>query len=281
MQGRRVEPFQPFPVIMKTAALWLRTLLVLLLGGGSVVALAQDKAWRPSVFLVDSFVEVALKSNFSARQHPVRKWTAPVRYFIVHNAGEEVLHRRMARAHFEHLAAITGLSIEPAESSVAANFLVVLTSEGRLETELLRYYRSDSALQNEVLLRHSTCLATFAAERRGSIVRAVAMIPVDRARASGELASCMVEELTHAMGLSNDSLKDIPSIFSRRSGYAFLSGLDYLMLKMLYDPRLKAGMSEKIALPILRTIAEEYERDNLFETAEKVAAESGLSRLSP
>lgn len=266
---------------MKTVALWFRTFLVLLLGGGSVIAAANDTAWKPSVFLVDSFVEVALKSNYPVRQHPVRKWTAPVKYFIVHNAGEEDLHRRMVRAHFEHLAAITGLSIQPVESSMAANFLVVLTSEDRLEAELLRYYRTDSALQNEALFRHSTCLATFAAERKGSIVRAVAMIPVDRARASGALASCMVEELTHAMGLPNDSLKDLPSIFSRRSGYAFLSGLDYLMLKMLYDPRVKAGMSEKTALPILRTIAEEYERDRRFETAERIAAEGGLSGLNP
>jgi len=110
-------------------------------------------------------------------------------------------------------------------------------------------------------------------------VRAVAMIPVDAARAGGQLASCVVEELTHAMGLSNDSLKDFPSIFSHASGHSFLSGLDYLMLKMLYDPRVKAGMKEKTVLPILHTIASEYERDRRFETAEKIATESGLSGL--
>lgn len=265
---------------MKITA-WHRLLLALFFGAVSVVAGAQDRARTLSTFLVDSFVEVALKSGYSTRQHPVRKWTVPVNYFIVHQVGDEDLHRSLLRTHFQHLADITGLAIHPATSEAAANFVVVLTSEDRLDADLLRLYRTDSVLQHEALMRHSMCLVTFATERRGSIVRAVAMIPVDRARARGDLVSCMVEELTHAMGLANDSTKNIPSIFSRQSGYAFLSGLDYLMLKMLYDPRVKAGMNEKTVRPILQAIAEEYERDKRFETAERVAAESGLSRLSP
>lgn len=266
---------------MKTAATWLRMLLALLLGGASVAAGAQSAVWGPSAFLVDSFVEVALKSNYSARQQPVRKWAVPVNYFIVHNAGEEELHRTLVSSHFEHLAGITGLPIQPAASQETANFLVVLTSEERLEADLPRYLGTGSARHLEIMRRHTLCQASFATDRKGSIVRAVAMIPVDAARAASQLASCLVEELTHAMGLPNDSLKDIPSIFSRKSGIAFLSGLDYLMLKMLYDPRVKAGMSEKAVLPILQTIAVEYERDKRFETAERIAAEGGLSGLNP
>jgi hypothetical protein len=146
---------------------------------------------------------------------------------------------------------------------------------------VLRYYGTDSVLQNEPLFRHSICLMVFATERKGSIVRAVTMIPVDRARASGDLASCVAEELTHAMGLSNDSLKVFPSIFSRKSSHAFLTGLDYLILKMLYDARVKPGMDEKTVRPILQVIAGEYERDNRFNVVERLAAEGGLSALSP
>ncbi len=265
---------------MKIAATWHRMLIALLLGGVSVVAGADAAAWRPSVFLVESFVEVALKSNYSARRHPVRKWTVPVSYFIVNNAGEEDLHRTMVSSHFGHLTEITGLPIRPAGSQAEANFLVVLTSEDRMEAELPRYLGTGPARQSEFSLRHTLCLASFATDRKGAIVRAVAMIPVDAARAGSQLASCVVEELTHAMGMANDSLKDFPSIFSRPSGHAFLSGLDFLMLKMLYDPRVKVGMSEKAVLPILHAIASEYERDSRFETAEKIAVESGLSGLN-
>ena len=60
-----------------------------------------------------------------------------------------------------------------------------------------------------------------------------------------------------------------------------LSGLDHLLLKMLYDPRIKPGMNEKTALPVLKTIAAEYERDRAFADADRDAAESGLARLMP
>jgi hypothetical protein len=54
-----------------------------------------------------------------------------------------------------------------------------------------------------------------------------------------------------------------------------------LVLKMLYDSRIKPGMSEKAALPVLRVIAGEYEREQAFAAAEKQAAESGLAGLMP
>lgn len=263
--------------VMKILGLLRCLLLGFLLGGASVVAGAEEVQWKSSGFLVDSFVEVALRSGYSSRQNPVRKWTAPVRYFIVHRVGDEDLHRKLIQAHFQQLAEITGLAIQPATSQAAANFLVVLTREDRLEADLPHYFRAVPTRQRETLFRHCLCMATFATERKGSITRAVAMIPVDAARARGDLVACMVEELTHAMGLPNDSLKVFPSIFSRKSSHEFLTGLDHLMLKMLYDPRVKAGMSEKIVRPILQAIADEYERDNRFAAVEQHDAGGGLA----
>jgi hypothetical protein len=245
------------------------------------LAAAEDVPWKSPDFLVGSFVELAMKNSYSTRQNPVRKWMTPVRYFIVHQVGDEDLHRQLVDAHFLHLARITGLGIQPVETRDAANFLVVLTSEGSLEADLPRYFGTGSARANEMLFHHSLCMVSFATERRGTIVRAVAMIPVDAARARADLASCVVEELTHAMGLGNDTVRTLPSIFSRTANLAFLSGLDHLVLKMLYDSRIKPGMSEKAALPVLRVIAGEYEREQAFAAAEKQAAESGLAGLMP
>lgn len=253
----------------------------LLFASVAAVAEAEEVSWKSPGFLVDSFVELAMKNGYSTRQNPVRKWMTPVRYFIVHRVGDEDLHRELIDAHFLHLAQITGLGIQPVATRAAANFLVVLTSEGALESDLPRYFGTGPARQNETLFRHSLCMASFATERRGTIVRAVAMIPVDAARAGSDLASCVVEELTHAMGLGNDTVQPLPSIFSRKSNLAFLCGLDHLVLKMLYDPRIKPGMNEKTALPVLKAIAAEYEPDRAFAAAAKLATESGLARLMP
>ena len=54
--------------------------------------------------------------------------------------------------------------------------------------------------------------------------------------------ACVVEELTQVLGLVNDSSDVYPSIFNDRSFNDFLSGLDYLLLKILYHPELRAGM---------------------------------------
>lgn len=264
-------------LVLSTKAL----LFGLLLASVAAVAEAEDASWKSPDFLVASFVELALKSVYSTRQNPVRKWMTPVRYFIVHGVGDEDLHRELVDAHFRHLAGITGLSIQPVDTRAAANFLVVLTSEGALKFDVPRYFGSGPPSQNEMLFRHSLCLASFATERRGTIVRATAMIPVDAARARADLASCVVEELTHAMGLGNDTMQALPSIFSRKFNLAFLSGLDHLVLKMLYDSRIKPGMDEKAARPVLQKIAGEYERAGLFATADREAAENGLARLMP
>jgi hypothetical protein len=256
-------------------------LFSLLFASVAAVAGEGDVSWKSPEFLVDSFVELAMKNGYSTRRNPVRKWMTPVRYFIVHRVGDENLHCKLIDAHFLHLAQITGLSIQAAETQAAANFLVVLTSEDALESDLPRYFGTGSARQNQTLFRHSLCMASFATERKGSIVRAVAMIPVDAARARADLVSCVVEELTHAMGIGNDTTQPLPSIFSRKWNLAFLSGLDHLVLKMLYDPRIKPGVNEKTARPVLKMIADEYEREQAFATVDKLAAESGLARLMP
>lgn len=253
----------------------------LLLACAVAPAKAEQASWKSADHLVDSFVELAMKNSYSTRRNPVRKWVGGVRYFIVHRVGDADLHRQLVDAQFLHLAQITGLSIQPADSRATANFLVVLTSQAVAESELPGYLDTSSAFREEMLFRHSPCLVSYGTEPRGSIVRALALIPVDAARARSDLAACVVEELTHAMGLGNDTLKPLPSIFSRRSNLAFLSGLDHLLLKMLYDPRIKPGMTEKAALPVLRVIAREYERDQVFAAAERVAAEGGLAGMAP
>jgi len=236
--------------------------------------------WKNPAYLVDAFVEIALKNEYSPQPALVRKWTSPINYFVLHRVGDERLHQYLVDTHLEHMARITGVPMRPALTQAAANYLIVMTGEDRLKDDLLRYFGWRSPVQREKFFRESVCLAIFTTRPKGPIVSAVAMIAVDRARARGALASCVVEELTQVMGLPNDSDKVFPSIFNDLSTDSFLSGLDYLLLKLLYDSRVKAGMDEKTVRPILRVIVEEFGRDGLIDSAEKSAAEDGLAGLT-
>ena len=74
--------------------------------------------------------------------------------------------------------------------------------------------------------------------------------------------SCIHEELAQGMGLANDSPGARPSIFNDDEEFALLTRHDELLLRILYDPRLRPGMSEAEAAPIVRRIATELLGEN-------------------
>lgn len=265
---------------MKLAVRILGLLLGLALGGATAAA-DSDARWQTPDGLVDAFVELALRSGYSTRANPVRKWSAPIRYAIVHRVGDERLHARLVETHLTHLAQITGLSIEPAANGEAANYFVVLTREDLLEADTKSHMGVDSDGRREGFYRDSMCLASFRTAPRGTITRAVAMIPVDRARGKGDLIGCLTEELTHMMGLANDTALPLPTIFHHGTVRSFLTGLDVLLLKMLYDPRVKPGMKEAELRPILLQIAMELQRSHFVAAADRIATQGGLAGLSP
>ncbi len=68
---------------------------------------------------------------------------------------------------------------------------------------------------------------------------------------------CIVEELTQAMGLGDDSQLIADSIFDDNSTAQTLWPWDELMLLTLYDRRLRPGMSVSEAMPAVRMIVSE------------------------
>ncbi len=83
----------------------------------------------------------------------------------------------------------------------------------------------------------------------------------------GLLPSCIVEELTQSMGLTNDSDWVYPSIANDKSVLDLLTGLDYLLLKLLYHPDLKTGMSIAQSTPIVRRILKNFKQNGLIQAS--------------
>lgn len=70
--------------------------------------------------------------------------------------------------------------------------------------------------------------------------------------------SCLHEEIAQGLGLANDSPQARPSIFNDNEEFALLTPQDELMLRILYDPRLKPGMTEGQARPIVEALATQF-----------------------
>ena len=69
--------------------------------------------------------------------------------------------------------------------------------------------------------------------------------------------SCYYEEIIRSMGFENTSNDIKSSIFNDDHKYKLPTKSDRLMLRILYDPRIKAGMTKEEALPIARQILRE------------------------
>ena len=71
------------------------------------------------------------------------------------------------------------------------------------------------------------------------------------------------------MGLPNDSPEARPSLFNDSLEFALLTEHDAILLRMLYDPRLRPGMTAAEARPLLPAIAADAQAAQL--SGERVA----------
>ncbi|KAJ8740443.1 DUF2927 domain-containing protein [Aeromonas veronii] len=221
--------------------------LLLLLAGHSAWA---DERWQSDSYLTESFMAIAMEREYGeARQTRFARWQQPIRLQLVNESGDKPLQADVVKVQAAHLARITGHPI----SMVTAkpNLTLIMTDYSKMKSWANRTMGGDPSVG--MALKEGLCLANFATNAKHEISRATIIIPVDYSRAKGRFLDCVVEEFTQVMGLPNDSDKVFPSIFNDNSIDSFLTGLDYVLLKLAYHPALKAGMSSdevRAALPL-------------------------------
>ncbi|MEM6849053.1 MAG: DUF2927 domain-containing protein, partial [Pseudomonadota bacterium] len=88
--------------------------------------------------------------------------------------------------------------------------------------------------------------------RRSGIERAKIFLVVDE----GFLRfwHCVVEEVAQSLGPANDSPRLPDSIFNDHSSVNTLLVFDWFILNMLYDPRIRPGMTENEVVPLLPNV---------------------------
>jgi len=245
----------------------------------NIVFAEEPPHWKNTDYLINSFIDVALNNEYSAAESTVRRWDSPINYYFMHRSLDKELHEQLTLLHLQHLAAITDVKIQAAPHKNKANLFIIFSNEASLNHDLQHEFKIKSAQKREQLVRHSVCLANITTYKNGSMRKAIIIIPVDRARAHAKLVACIVEEITQIMGLPNDSDKVFPSIFNDKSYNDLLSGLDYVLLKMLYHPTLKSGMSKRQAKPILKKIIHSFRQQGLIDKATKEVTKGGLYAL--
>ena len=231
--------------------------------------------WKNLTYITQAFSEIALKNEYDVAKHRVRKWRIPVRVFVEHQVGDRALHTQLVRMHLVHLAEITGHDIQLVDTLLDANLHLVFTRQSQWESEVMRLMGPSSAKN----VHGSVCMAKFALNAKSEIERAWVIIPVDQAQMHGKLVACVVEEITQVLGLPNDSEKVFPSIFNDKTPQDLLTGLDFILLKLLYNPSIRAGMTAAEVKAPLQILLEQWQRDGTLTHADKTVRQGQLYPL--
>jgi hypothetical protein len=235
----------------------------------------KEEHWQSPQYIEQSFYEIALRNEYNSKQTRLRKWQKPLRIYIEHKVGDQALHLKLVKMHLAHLHDITQLPISYVKTKSEANITVFLTRSSQVDSIISKEI-SPNAVK---LLRNSVCLANIRTNTNSEIIKAIVIIPIDRARMRGKLVSCIVEELTQILGLPNDSKTIYPTIFSDRNIYKLLTGLDYLLLKLLYSPEVKSGMTQSELKPIIQRKLIQWKKDGTIKNAQKNVIEGELYQL--
>jgi hypothetical protein len=215
---------------------------------------------------VRNFKTVAFYREFDPekREQALTRWEGPLRVALIGDVNDRTV--AYGRAHLAELADLTGLDVRLTGQDIA-NVLVILSPQpferalDTYRTDYRAFFGSDRAMEavTAQMKGEATCYARVITDEPGTVITgAMALIPTDQGRFV--LHACIIEELTQAMGLFNDSDDIRPSIFNDSSPNLMLSDHDRILLRVLYDPRLKPGMAWDEAEPVVRTIVGELRR---------------------
>lgn len=240
----------------------------------SLAAKPSYQEWQTIDYIQKAFVEIALKNEFKNSDNRLIRWERPIQYNIQYiDMPPNQMISNLMISHLEHLEKITSHAIKPSPSQ--PNLKIIFT-RGRNYAKAIKDY-TNSKIDN--LAKDSNCMGSLNVNSRNEITYATVIIPVDRVMGEGLLVACIVEESTQIMGLPNDSDWVFPSIANDKSKIELLTGLDYILLKLLYSKALKPGMDAHQIEPIIQKLLEKWQSERVIKRAPFVVNRFGLYPL--
>lgn len=224
------------------------TVLAVLIVG----ALTGDGRAQPYSFSTEELMQGFMKTVFgleyrswSWQPYLVKKYDGEVRFYVHNFAAKN--RRPVVNAFIENLGAnIRGLKATIATSPADANFHIYIVDRNQYALVV-----RDQVYKNGKADAPGRCLVRVESDHRG-ISRSSAVIVSDE----GDFLfrRCLVEEVLQGLGPMNDDTSLAHSVFNDQSRHSRFTTFDRYLLNMLYDPRIRPGMSPKDVEPLLPSI---------------------------
>ncbi|MEM6374705.1 MAG: DUF2927 domain-containing protein [Pseudomonadota bacterium] len=233
-------------------------------GGGGVDAPFNERDLLRNFEQIAFYDEYQRNGGFArSNEGPgrLKKWRVPIRVSVEFgdSVAPELRQRETARvaAFIKRLSRVTGHPIGMNSSN--PNFVVLVMNTDDSEQarsraqELVPSIASSNLVFFSGLPRTIQCFVLAAGYEREFEYR-VAVAYIRAENTDLQRLSCIHEEMSQGLGLTNDTPRARPSIFNDDEEFALLTTHDEILLRALYDDRLRPGMTLEEARPILQKI---------------------------
>ncbi|HEU0221619.1 MAG TPA: DUF2927 domain-containing protein [Paracoccaceae bacterium] len=209
--------------------------------------------------LAENFIRVALAvetmGGQEASAQPLRRWEQPIVYTLFGD-GVTPADRLLVGAFMDRLAAASGLEIREGSENINLPIMFLGDAERwQAHSRVRGGHTPAMRFLTDFLGRadaENPCRGTLRHNDRYEVVFAAVLI---KDEVSGTLRrACIEEELAQSLGLTNDDDSVRPSLFNDDQEFAVLTVHDELLLRVLYDRRLRSGMEEAEVRPLLPRI---------------------------
>lgn len=236
----------------------------------------------------DGFFKIAFHAEFQLDKpaERVRKFDEPVRIFVT-SKGSPDRRKEIATVVADIRSRVNHLDVAITDNREDANFVVMLVEKHDLIPTIRSRYGADRAKQIQRSL-HPQCLSGIGKDELYRIRRAEVILPID----AGEFTfyHCAYEELLQALGAINDDQSVPWTMFNDDVQMGFFDFYDQYLLNILYDPRIRPGMSKEEVGAILPEVlstarawvnnAKSHRADALHRARPNTRAPSHLTGLS-
>jgi Protein of unknown function (DUF2927) len=219
---------------------------------GETAAIAQRQRTEKKSFTDNEIVEGFLKIAFGAEYHlagrvdRIRKYDGPVRVFA--DGGRADRKAQLAKIVADIAARVQHLDIAMAENLEDANVQVKLVRDRDLQKTITTFYGSERAREIRSSL-DPQCLSGFRKNEKFEIEHSDVILTVD----NGDFVffDCAYEELLQSLGPINDTSTVPWTMFNDNVSMGYFDVYDQYLLNLLYDPRIKPGMTVQEAKAVL------------------------------
>lgn len=200
----------------------------------------------PELGMAERFRLVGFRDDMG---QPMRlhKWTDPI---LLSAVGADADQYKIVEEHVALLGSLTGLEARIEDDQ--PNMVVMFGTVEELQPYLDNWAQSGNRVSLPGFYRSDCFAMTGSADGE-----AFAMAFIRSGQSPRMTRLCVVQEITQALGLIGDIDGRWDTNFASWGGSDDLTAADRDLIRILYDDRLRHGMTEAVGMPIVRQIVTE------------------------